>query len=204
MSDLVTQSSFAITTEEFSWIASLHKNSIATGFISSLGEKFLSRLYHGISKHPLSCVIVEKNNHGRLIGFISGSLSISNCYQYVITHNFVGLGLPIIFKLFSLSTIKKIFETLIYPMRKNRSNFNTQAELLSIAVTANSRGKGVGSRLVKSLEDFFKENNFSGTYKVVTAADDKSSNDFYKSVGFHFVQEFKHHNNLMNEYHKQI
>jgi ribosomal protein S18 acetylase RimI-like enzyme len=189
---------------DFKAIASLHKHSIPKGFLSSLGERFLSRLYYGISRHPQSCVLVERESKGKVVGFISGSISISKCYKHVIMHNFASLGVPIFFKLFSFSVIKKIKETLVYARAGKVESDKIDAELLSMAVSSKARGMGIGKKLISSLEDFFKENKFTGVYKVVTSAEDERSNGFYKSAGFKFYRKFMHHENLMHEYRKNV
>jgi ribosomal protein S18 acetylase RimI-like enzyme len=194
----------SLSKDDFYTLAVLHKKGIAKGFLSSLGERFLAILYRGISRHPGSCVLVERDESGEVIGFISGTLSISDCYKHVIMHNFLSLGVPIMLKMASIKRIKNLFETLMYPTRKDKQKGKVEAELLSMAVSDKARGKGIGKKLVNRLEGFLKVNGFSSTYKVVTSADDERSNGFYKSVGFVFNREFRHHGNLLNEFFKEI
>lgn len=78
-----------------------------------------------------------------------------------------------------------------------------EAELRSMAVGKGEMDKGVGGRVVATLESFLKETGKAGKYKVVTSARDARSNGFYKKAGFSFVKVFKHHNDL-NEYHKSL
>jgi len=201
---LIYRNSTAENKNDFPAVASLHKRAISQGFLSTLGEEFLARLYAGIARHPLSCVIVAQDEYDKIIGFIAGSLSTSLCYRHVIMRNFIRLGMPIFFKLFSLVNLNKIRETLAYGLTGRDAAESVTAELLSIVVADEARGTGVGRQLVNHLEHCFREKNFSGTYKVVTSARDERSNHFYRNLGFRFLRSFMHHRNIMNEYHKNI
>jgi ribosomal protein S18 acetylase RimI-like enzyme len=206
----------SLTRSDLQSIAGLHKQGIPTGFLSSLGEVFLAKLYAGIDKAPGSCVIVERDESGEVIGFVSGTLSIRRCYRHVITRNLLSLGLRLGLRLLSPHILLRVFETLRYPLthppvsplpfsfKKKGGGLGgwVNAELLSIAVSDSARGKGVGKRLVKALEAFFVRNGHAGPYKVVTWAEDKRSNAFYLGVGFTFCREFEHHGNKMREYRK--
>ncbi|MFH0922129.1 MAG: GNAT family N-acetyltransferase [Fibrobacterota bacterium] len=195
-----TYGRYLLTKEDFSEIARLHAESIPMGFLSMLGKTFLSRLYKGIARHPESCVIVARDEHGRVAGFVSGTLSVRRCYRGVLRKRFLSLCLLIVFKMFSPANLKRAWETLRYPA-KQEAGERLEAELLSIAVSDSVRGKGVGKKLVAELETWFAAMGcYAGPYKVVTSAEDARSNGFYKSVGFEFQREFMHHGKRMNEY----
>ena len=72
--------------EDFKQISILHKNYLKTGFISSLGEKFLITLYNHINNFPSSFCFVVKNND-KVIGFISGAENLSKLYKSFIKNN---------------------------------------------------------------------------------------------------------------------
>lgn len=188
--------------DDFKTIASLHRTSIPFGFLSSLGDAFLSAMYRALSRHDGSCVLVEKDAAGRVIGFVAGSLSTRRCFRRIVVRHALSLGLPIVRRSLSFATIRRIIETLLYPSRQEPGAEAVEAELLSIAVSSEARGMGVGRKLVKRLEDFFNERGLSGAYKVVTSADDSQSNGFYLKAGFEYYRTFYHHGNRMNEYRK--
>ncbi|OGJ90842.1 MAG: hypothetical protein A2268_09345 [Candidatus Raymondbacteria bacterium RifOxyA12_full_50_37] len=218
-----------LSSKDFKAIAVLHIQGIPAGFLSSLGQGFLSRLYKGIAAAPNSCVLIERNEQGEVIGFVSGTLDIRKCYMHVLTHHCFSLGIAIIPSLFSSGTVRKVFETLFYakdaPLKKGgqggikqekrgRGDFSplssqergrgVRSELLSIAVSDSAQGKGIGKKLVQRLECFFQDHGYQGVYKVVTAANDSRSNAFYTHTGFMLHHEFMYHGNSMHEYRKKL
>jgi ribosomal protein S18 acetylase RimI-like enzyme len=124
----------------------------------------------------------------------------------VILHNLAPLGVPVLLKNLSLRRMKKVFETLFYAKIETETGTTlpeVSAELLSIAVSVDARGLGVGKRLIAMLDEFFISKSLLGDYRVVTAAEDKRSNAFYRNAGFRFYRTFQHHDVPMNEYRKR-
>ena len=192
--------------EDYLTAGRLHAESIPTGFLSSFGPAFLGRLYSAIALAPDSCVLFVWNEQGKVTGFVSGTLSITRCYQHVILHNLVSLGVPVLLKNLSLRRMRKVFETLFYAKTEPETGAtipDVSAELLSIAVSVDARGQGVGKHLIEALDEFFISRGLIGDYRVVTAAEDKRSNAFYRNAGFGFYRTFHHHDVPMNEYRKR-
>jgi len=192
-----------MTPADYAEIARLHAESIPTGFLSTLGGTFLSRLYRGIAGHPGSCLLVARDAQGSVAGFVSGTLSVKKCYRAILRKRFLSLGLPVALKMLLPANLKRMFETLRYPAGE-KAGASTETELLSIAVSDRVRGQGVGKMLVAELEAWFAAKGHSSAYKVVTWAEDPRSNGFYAKTGFVFSREFVHHGNRMNEYVKQM
>ncbi len=61
-------------------VASLHARLIAEGFLSSLGARFLTRLYRRITRSEGSFLIVAEAD-GSPIGFIAGSVAVGGLYR---------------------------------------------------------------------------------------------------------------------------
>jgi GNAT superfamily N-acetyltransferase len=196
-------------------VAQLHAQGITTGFLPTLGERFLATLYTAIAHCPHSTVIVAHNDDGQPSGFVAGTIDTKAMYQWIVRRYWLVLGLAALPKMVRVSAIKKALETLRYGKKKRAvketrdAKDDKQAELLSIAVGESGRGKGVGRELVGKLERWLAakaalESGQSLAYKVVTAADDPVSNAFYKKCGFVVKKDFLHHGNAMREYVKEI
>ena len=196
-------------------VARLHKEGIPTGFLSTCSDRFLEHLYKAIKSSPQSEVWVFINpNTGNVDGFIAGTTDINKMYRSILLRKsflFLFLLLP---QLRKAPIFRYIIETLLYPYkirphkRSDDSVVNIQgtstvskikAELLSIVVGANSRKRGVGKKLIFTLDTWFLNKNIFN-YKVVTASDNNNTNKFYESCGFVHARQFYHHGNLMNEY----
>lgn len=193
----------------FQYLAKLHRDSITEGFLSTLGLPFLSTLYKGIAKEQNSGILVAIENE-KVLGFISYSKDVKTCYKRVLFLNFLQLCFAMIPNAFKLSIYKKVFETLMYPFhkkekagKKNELSGSYRPELLSMAVSEDARGKGIGKMLVKAVDSKMKEMGVEGYYVVTHGVDDRS-NVFYQRCGFEKVREFVNHGKPMNEYYKKL
>ncbi len=181
-----------IEKDVLSKIANLHKENIKTGFLSSLGDDFLICVYKSISIAENSILITYiKNNE--VVGFISGTLDITE-----IKKNLKKKCFPIFMKLaiklvLNPIKLKKLFETYKYSSEDKKSYpFNLNAELLSIVVSPNHRGKGIAPILYKELIKSFKEKNIK-EFKIVVGAQLKEAQKFYEKMGAEKVAEFELH-----------
>ena len=195
-------------------VAELHRLAIPRGFLSELGDSFLGRLYTQIARARGSCVLVAADEEdGCVVGFVSGSVDIKACYRHVLLKGSVALIRGLLPNLFRATVIKRILQTLLYPVHNGKGDSESErvdegkcraAELLSIAVADEARGKGVGRLLVDALEDFFRRHGHPMQYKVVTDAEDHRSNAFYQARGFTFQGAFQHHEHRMHRYVKKL
>jgi GNAT superfamily N-acetyltransferase len=156
----------------------------------------------------------------KVVGFAACSLDTAAMYRHILLRRgllFFFLLLP---RVFSPGNIKFIRETLFYPQKYNKikpirhggdddtpaaagANTGPCAELLSIAVSDDSRKKGVGRDLLNALEPYMRKNGVT-SYTTVTSSTDRDTNAFYKKCGFYFRKEVEHHGNVLNEYVKEI
>jgi GNAT superfamily N-acetyltransferase len=192
-------------------VARLHREGIPLGFLSNLSLKFRSAMYHGIASAPDSGVWVAVDHLGRILGFISGTINVSNCYKSVLKRQGLVMGILAIPSLVSFNACRHIWETLFYPKREIEKACNGSentpeptAELLSIVVIPAAQGTGTARALSEALETGLKDWSHRGPYRVVTIATDPQSNSYYRKIGFEFVREFQHHGIAMNLYHKDL
>lgn len=190
--------------KDYRRIAELHSTSITTGFLSTLGADFLSELYKAMHAQNKACLLVAETEND-VCGFIAGTIDTKGLYKSVLLKNWYQFLFPLVRFTFNLKVISQSFETLNYGFRKEKDSIPNMcsAELLSVAVDTNVRGKGIGKELVESLEDYFSRNNITH-YKVVTFSKDQNANKFYLSCKFKLDRQFTHHGNLLNQYVKEI
>ena len=208
-------------------ISNLHKSGISTGFLSTLSSSFLSRLYKAISDTAFSKVFVIIGNEisdvkvteqtaemsiNQPAGFIACSLDTSKMYQSILIRNWLQFMVYLVPSFFSINNIKRMVQTILYGFKKKSgSSFGDggqgteecKAELLSIVVDAEYRGRGAGKRLIGAMEEYFKNSGIR-CYKVVTWSGDEAANAFYRAVGFRFRRSFEHHGKVLNEYVKEL
>jgi ribosomal protein S18 acetylase RimI-like enzyme len=191
--------------EHFKVVARLHASSITEGFLSTLGTRFLTVLYSGIAQADGSGVLVAVEQD-KVLGYISYTRDIKTCYRQVLMSEWPALTLTMVPNAFNLSIYKKAIETLLYPFKHHDNSSGSAvsgAELLSMAVNENARGKGIGKLLVSALDKEMSRMNIDG-YHVVTHGIDERSNAFYMACGFTKVSEFLNHGKPMRKWERKV
>ncbi|MFH1392113.1 MAG: GNAT family N-acetyltransferase [bacterium] len=168
-------------------IARIHKQEISQGFLSSLGEKFLAKLYEAIIKSPGAFVIVAKKNN-QIIGFISGCANTKKFYRYFVKRYFFQALFILLLK---IQNLKKILETLKY----SQENKNLpKAELLTIAVIKKYQGRGIAQKLFKKFFQEMRRKKIT-KFKVIVGENLIRANRFYEKSGFRMHSCISIHNN---------
>ena len=201
-------------------VAELHRLALPKGVLSRLGSPFLVRLYDEIARAPRSGVWTALTADDECVGFISGTADVRTCYRHVMSSAALPLMILACPSLRHPSTLKRIIETLLYPLQgriADRQELSSRwiappetrtdeihAELLSLAVGSKARRQGIGYRLVSRLEKNLALWRVAPSYRVVTDAEDARSNRFYRSLGFDHVLDFEHHGHPMSRYHKPV
>lgn len=178
-------------------VACLHISGIPTGFISSLGEKFVTALYESMTESPYGFGFVEETK-GKVVGFVVFTINIKGLYKTICLERGIRFFFLLFSKLISLKTIKKIFETLFYPSRTETRDL-PKAELLSIVVADTERGKGIAGELI---QHGLCECHNSGIekVKVLVAEFNAPANHLYKKNGFELRAKFENHGIVSNVY----
>lgn len=177
-------------------IAALHIDGIKTGFISSLGEKFVTALYQAIANDKSAFGAVAVQNE-RVVGFVAFTENIKSLYRSILLKKGFGFAVLLITRLLSFARIKKIFETILYPGRTE--NKLPTAELLSIVVSADYRGKGLATRLITEGLSICRRRNIEKV-KVLVAADNTPANSLYVKCGFEPEGQIDNHGVKSNIY----
>jgi ribosomal protein S18 acetylase RimI-like enzyme len=182
-------------------IAALHIACIRTGFISSLGTKFVTALYEAIaqSDSAFGFIAVEDSE---VTGFAAFATNVGQLYKSVIKRKGWRLALLLAAKMFSLSRMKKVFETLTYPARVKQDTMPA-AELLSIAVIPQRGRTGLGTQLVQRGLERCEQGGIDAV-KVLVATDNEAGNRLYRKCGFALVEQIRNHGILSNIYEAQV
>lgn len=173
---------------DFLEIAKMHNNYLRYGFLSTLGEKLLFLIYQSMvnSKYAF-CIVAEENQ--KIIGFVSGATSIGKFYKEFLKKNFIKCSIILFPKIFNLKILKKIFETLFYPIK----NIDLpEAELLSIVVEKDYQGQNVSQKLFQRLVEEFKKRDVK-EFKVIVGDNLIHACKFYEKMGGVFFTKINIH-----------
>jgi ribosomal protein S18 acetylase RimI-like enzyme len=166
---------------EASVVARYHQECIPTAFLSKLGAGFLTHLYLAIARSNDGFVLVAIDRQNKVVGFVSGATRVGALYRSVLLRRgwfYAGILLK---HLLNLRTLRHILETLFYPAKV--SDIYPEAELLSIVVSAESRGSGVATALLDALIAEFRRRGCD-QFRVLVRADLQRANAYYVKHGF--------------------
>lgn len=179
-------------------VAVLHISGIPTGFISSLGDKFVTALYEAIAESPYGFGFAKVDEDGKVAGFVAFTTNLKGLYKTVCLKHGIRFFFLLASRFFSLKTIKKICETLFYPGKVENPDL-PQAELLAIAVSQTERGKGIAKELIfHGLQESGKMG--IGKVKVLVADFNKPANRLYQKTGFELACQIESHGIESNIY----
>lgn len=168
--------------------ASLHIASIPSGFLPTLGLKFLSLMYRCIDE-AASTILITKYNDDQLVGFVTGSDGKSSLYRSMLSHPFVLVFalFPVVFR---IKKVRKIFSILSHSSGSVRASYPAP-ELLTICVNSSFRRQGIADELYFKLCNDFKSKSVNEFVIVVGKALD--ANQFYINQGASIVGELQVH-----------
>jgi ribosomal protein S18 acetylase RimI-like enzyme len=180
-------------------VVNTHLKSFTGFFLSFLGYQFLRELYVGVLKDSAGIAYVYEDQ-GRILGFVAGTSQPAGFYSRLLLRRWWRFGLA------SFVPILKnplIVPRLLQAFRKPQdvSDQPDVGTLMSIAVSPDAQGRGLGQALVRA----FLEAAASRGVKYVDLTTDKNDNDsvnqFYRRMGFRCSRTFiTPEGREMNEY----
>jgi ribosomal protein S18 acetylase RimI-like enzyme len=173
-------------------VAVLHASEIREGFLSSLGVRFLTRLYRRIVRSANSFLFVHDAG-GRVLGFAAGTEDTASLYRSFLLTDGLAAGLTAAPQL--ARCWRQVLETLRYP---SVANGLPSSELLAVAVDPSVRGRGVGRALVETAVTEFGSRGVPDA-RVVVAARNEAAIGLYRSCGFHSVGQIHVHHGTVSE-----
>jgi glycosyltransferase involved in cell wall biosynthesis/ribosomal protein S18 acetylase RimI-like enzyme len=160
-------------------LARIHREALPEGFLSSLGQAFLRRMYLALARDREAVALVAE--HGdRVVGFATGVRSVRGFYRRFYLRHGLAAAFAAAPRLLNRETLRRITETARYP---SASEDLPESELLSIAVTDGWRSHGLGRALAQGIVDGLKDRG-AREIKVVVGADNEGGNRFYAGMGF--------------------
>jgi len=180
--------------KDCSKVAKIHFQEIKSGFLNQLGEKFLGYFYEAMVDSSNAFLAVAEDS-GSIVGFVSGSTNLNKFYKefvkkYTLRSLFVFLK-----RIFNIGIFKKAFETMKYSRKKE-----DLPELLSIAISREFQGRGIGQILLERFISEMKKRSIN-KFKVIVGENLVGANKFYKKNGFEFhSKNYVHKNKPSNIY----
>lgn len=165
--------------------ASLHAQLISEGFLSSLGERFLRRLYRRIARSDGSFLLIAEA-HGSSVGFIAGSVAVGRLYRNFVIRDGVVATLSAPVRL--LTAMPSVIETL----RHGRAGEGGGGELLAVAVDPRWRHRRVGRQLVDGFLDELENRGLDAAH-VIVGADNAAAIAMYDRAGFSAMRTLEIH-----------
>ena len=163
-----------------STIASIHKDTLTSGFLSTLGTPFLKTVYSELASDPNSQLICAFDGED-LVGFICGTTNTLVFYKRFIIRNALRVIWILLPRLFSLKFLKKVLETLFIP-RQTQNIELPVAQLLNFCVSKNYQGAGIGCQLFNHLISWFQSTN-THAVTIITGSEQKQAQAFYHKQG---------------------
>lgn len=181
-------------------VAQIHSLCINQGFLPTLGIRFLTLLYEAIDADQNSVLFVNIID-GEIVGFVAGGRGMKSIYIEMIKR-FPKLLIALIPVVFSPSKLKYIVDILLIGREKNTAANRPTAELFSIAVLDNARGRGIAGDLYKSLAQHFTE-NCEDSFGIVVGDNLLSAHKFYLRMGAIPVAQISIHKGQISTLYKQ-
>jgi len=191
--------------------AVLHAETITEGFLPTLGLPFLALLYRRIAIEPTTFLVVADdaspggNRHPAadqpqptVLGMAAGAEEVRTLYRSFLLHD--GLRALAVAGPGLRGSWRRMAETLRYPAAEGAGAGVSlpPAELLSVAVAAQARGRGVGRALVQAtLAEFGRRRTPS--VRVVAGSENRAALRLYRSTGFRPARRISVHAGTSSE-----
>ena len=168
-------------------VAKLHQQALPNAFLSSLGVEMLIAFYDGVQKYPGGQLLSVRVEDSQVIAVITGVDDVEAFHRWLIRKHLPWRSfklLPGLLKqCFSARVRRKLKELLFYPRRAKQAHSDLpRAELLSLAVDASARRKGLAKRLYTRLVKNFQEQRVPA-FRILVGGELTGARAFYESQG---------------------
>lgn len=158
-------------------VAAIHSERIGEGFLVTLGPRFLTRLYRRVARSPRAVLLVAEADH-RVVGFVAATTSTRQLYAEFLRRDAIPACLAAAPRI--VRAPRRVWETLRYGTSDHDL---PPAEILSIAVAADSTGTGIGSALMGAVMAELVRRGVTAA-RVVTTVGNQAAVGMYERAGF--------------------
>lgn len=170
-------------------IVNIHIDAFDGFFLATLGAVFLKFYYTCFISNTQTVTMIAEEE-GIVLGFSASSKMCKNFNSKLIKSNLFEFG---ILSIKLLCTSPKSLIRLMKNLTKKDCGFEDNeeyAELYSIGVNKDAQGRGIGKKLLSSLEQVMKEEGVQRLSLTTDYYNNESTVGFYHSMGYETLYEF--------------
>ncbi len=160
-------------------LAGLHMSEIETGFLPTLGRRFMVVLYKAMIQWPGSVVLLADDG-GVPVGFVAGVTDVGAFYRHFVRARWLRALWAALPRVARPSVLKRAWESLRYG---SNDVDEVGAELLSMSVAPRARGRGLSTELGERFLARMAESDCDAV-RVVVASGNTTAIGAYRKLGF--------------------
>ena len=183
-----------LTPDEIRQAVRIQIQELPQGFLSSLGEKPLELIFtHVASSRRGILILAIDSEKSQVVGYVFGATHTGQLYKEFLLKRTLAAVIYFVPKLLSWQRIKKAFETLLYPTKKQpQHQAPPKPELLDLAVTHTYHGKGIAQQLFTEFVNQCRSRGIAA-FEIPTSEGLDRAHRFYEKVGARRVSEIEVH-----------
>jgi ribosomal protein S18 acetylase RimI-like enzyme len=189
--------------EDTNNIADIHIAAFPGFFLTALGKDVLRVFYRSLFQDK-STIVWGVSNEQKLIGFFVASTKSKGLYTRIFIKHFLNFLTPLTISFLKNINLLKKMITSVNSVNYFNVPLTFQASLLSICVSPNYAGKGIGKLLLNKLENELKLQKQTGYYLTTDAEKNEATNSFYLNYGFQLHDIYRQDKRIMNIYVKYL
>jgi glycosyltransferase involved in cell wall biosynthesis/ribosomal protein S18 acetylase RimI-like enzyme len=167
----------------------LHRETVPTAFLPTLGDRFMRVLYRALLKDPGGVAAVVEDGDGRVVALASGAISVPAFYRRFFRRHGVAAALSAAPRLIRPWVLKRAFETARFP--KSAERF-PEAEIFVWGVDRSVRARGLGIMVLDEATREMGRRGVSEARGIVYAENDRARKVLIDS-GWRIVGEVSVH-----------
>jgi ribosomal protein S18 acetylase RimI-like enzyme len=173
-------------------LARLHATRITEGFLPTLGDRFLTKLYRRITRFPDACAYVVEQD-STIVAFAAGAMSVGRLYREFVVRDGISAGFVAAPKI--IRSARHVWETLRYP---GTTAELPAAEVLAVATADAAAGRGYGRSTVAAVTAELARRG-APAVKVTFGADNAAAQALYTACAFVPAARIEVHGGTVSE-----